>query len=480
MLFYTPEFLVFSVVLLGLLSVIHRNTPRKVVLTVASYVFYMWWNPAFILLIMFSTTVDFFCGRVIGDTKDPKTKRGVLILSLVLNLGVLAFFKYAGFFEANLLYLSRLLGHPLNWATLHVVLPVGISFYTFKTISYTVDVYRGRLPVCRSPLDYALFLCFFPELVPGPLVRASVFLPQLSKLRRVQCDQVTFFLILKGLVKKLIIADNVAQFADQVFSSPERWPSVVIWFATMCFSVQIYCDFSGYSDMAIGIARIVGLELPQNFDKPYFARNPSDFWKRWHITLSSWLRDYLYIPLGGNRGGEFNTYRNLMLTMLLGGLWHGASWNFVVWGAIHGIIQVIHRLYAGWQKSRNPVYGRTSHWLANLVSVLVMQYCVLVTWLVFRIVDTQKMMTALRAFIIPDGRFALGDIGIGNLAFFSTAAVVLVFWAFHGYAYWRKHDYEELLGRARIPAAAVVCCLAGFALYCLWPAKEAPFIYFQF
>ena len=171
MLFYTPEFLVFSVVLLGLLSVIHRNTPRKVVLTVASYVFYMWWNPAFILLIMFSTTVDFFCGRVIGDTKDPKTKRGVLILSLVLNLGVLAFFKYAGFFEANLLYLSRLLGHPLNWATLHVVLPVGISFYTFKTISYTVDVYRGRLPVCRSPLDYALFLCFFvgegPR-APGP------------------------------------------------------------------------------------------------------------------------------------------------------------------------------------------------------------------------------------------------------------------------------------------------------------------------
>jgi len=336
MLFYTPEFLIFSLCLLSVLLFVNRSTPRKGVLLVASYVFYMWWNPAFVLLIIFSTAVDFVVGGRLAAEERLKRRRFWLALSIVSNLGLLGIFKYLGLFMETAKYLAELSGQPVSWEAIHLILPVGISFYTFQTLSYTIDVYRRSIPATRNPLDFALFVAFFPQLVAGPIVRASVFLPQLRDRIRLSCDADTFFLILRGLAKKVLIADNVALFADAIFAQPGDWPSLVIWVATLCFAVQIYCDFSGYSDIAIGIARILGFQLPLNFDHPYFARNPSEFWRKWHISLSSWLRDYFYISVGGNRRGSAATHRNLMSTMLVGGFWHGASWNFVFWGFLHG------------------------------------------------------------------------------------------------------------------------------------------------
>jgi alginate O-acetyltransferase complex protein AlgI len=478
MLFYTPEFLVFSLLLLAALGVAARDFPRKVVLLVASYVFYMWWNPVFILLIVFQTGVNYATGMALASP-DPARRRRALVGSLVVSLGVLGFFKYAGFFADNTLVLMRLLGFEPHWTALEIVLPVGISFYTFHCISYTIDVYRGKIPPTRSPVDFALYIAFFPQLVAGPIVRAAHFLPQLRGPIRISCDGLAFFLIVGGLAKKVIVADNLAPLVDAVFAEPGAWPSAVIWVATLCFAVQIYCDFAGYSDIAIGITRVLGLDIPRNFDHPYFARNPSDYWRRWHISLSSWLRDYLYVPLGGNRHGRLRTYRNLMLTMLLGGLWHGASWNFVLWGLLHGLLLVIHRLYGEWRARRNPSWQPGESLLARIAAVALMQYLVLLTWIPFRVTHAGDMAVAMRKFVLCDFDFGLANLGLGGLSFFSTLLLLGAFAALHALSF-RVGHLETRLARVPTGVAALVCALFGFAAFCLWPLAEAPFIYFQF
>jgi alginate O-acetyltransferase complex protein AlgI len=329
--------------------------------------------------------------------------------------------------------------------------PLGISFYTFHSISYIVDVYRGELRACRSPLDYALFIAFFPELVAGPIVRGKQFLPQLARDVVVRIDEFAVVRVTRGLAKKVLIADNVALFANAVFADPARWPSVVIWLATIAFAVQIYCDFSGYTDIAIGLAHVFGFDLPINFDRPYFARDPRDFWRRWHISLSSWLRDYLYVPLGGNRR---HVVRNIMITMLLGGLWHGASWNFVLWGAMHGVLLIAYRL---WQRPR---------------SLFVTQLFILFTWIAFRVRDPYEMLTAMRKFILFDFDFALAGRGLLTIFFFSTIALMAAFIALHA----SRFD----LSRLRTPLFVVACAGIGIAFFFLWPAEQTPFIYFQF
>lgn len=345
MLFYTPTFLIFFTSVLVLIGVIHKSEPRKLILLVASYIFYMWWNPAFILLIIFSTVVDYFVGGRMHREDNLRKRRLLLLLSLSANLGMLFFFKYYGFFSDSLLGLMRLFGSEPSWTTLNITLPVGISFYTFQTLSYTIDVYRRSIPATKSPLNFALFVAFFPQLVAGPIVRAAAFLPQLERGPRLSCDQTTVFLILKGLVKKVLIADNLAILTDGVFNSPGDWPSSIIWIATIAFAIQVYCDFSGYSDIAIGVSRILGFQLPRNFNHPYISRNPAEFWQRWHISLSTWLRDYVYFSLGGLRSGTLVNYRNMLITMLIGGLWHGAGWNFVLWGLIHACMLIGHRIF---------------------------------------------------------------------------------------------------------------------------------------
>ncbi len=479
MLFPTPEFLIFFVLLLTGLFLLTQYRDQKILLLLASYLFYMWWNPVFILLIILSTVIDYFVGRRMEHAEQPKRRRNLLVISLCANLGVLGFFKYANFFQENLVTLWSFFGGSPSWDLLDVTLPVGISFYTFQTMSYTIDVYRRNIPVSRSPLDFALFVSFFPQLVAGPIVRAADFLPQLKTPTKIQIRSDSLLLILRGLVKKVIIADNLAPLVDHVFSTPETWPSAIIWAATIAFGVQIYCDFSGYSDIAIGIARILGFHLPQNFNWPYFATDPSMFWRRWHISLSTWLRDYLYIPLGGSRHGKLKTYRNLMLTMLLGGLWHGASWNFVLWGGLHGGALALHRLYSEMTAENEWLAQLRNRWFYRLLSFGLMQVFVLLTWITFRVSDTSKMLIAIKKFLFFDFNFSLSGIGIGAISFFSGMSILAGFVILHVIS-WRVGGLDRRLSEASSPALAIVCFAAGIVLVLLWPTTETPFIYFQF
>ena len=300
----------------------------------ASYIFYSWWDWRFLTLIWASTLVDFWSGNRIENTTSNRQKRFYLLLSVSTNLGMLAYFKYAGFFVDSFVDVMGTLGFDLSVEPLRIILPVGISFYTFQTMSYSIDIYRNNLKATKSLLDFALFVGFFPQLVAGPIVRAKDFLQQLSSNNRepIQMGRATK-LILGGLFKKIVIADLLAaEMVDGVFRNPGGSTGLETLLGIYGYALQIYGDFSGYSDIAIGIALLLGFQFSDNFNQPYRALSLQDFWRRWHISLSSWLRDYLYIGLGGNRKGRIKTYRNLLFTMLLGGLWHGASWNFVVWG----------------------------------------------------------------------------------------------------------------------------------------------------
>jgi len=311
-------------------------------LLVMSYGFYAAWNWRYLPLIFGSSTVDFFLARTISKETNHARRKLLLTITVVLNLGFLGFFKYWNFAVENVQVVSAwLTGTPVatNEALRVLLPPVGISFFTFESMSYVIDVYRGDLPAHRSYFRYLLFVAFFPHLVAGPIVRPRDLLPQFEATPVLTREDGSegLFLIAMGLVKKVVFADQLAiHLVDRVFDRPENFSGLEVLAGVYAYAVQIYCDFSGYTDIAIGSALLLGVRFPPNFNAPYIATNLADFWRRWHISLSTWLRDYLYIPLGGNRGSNFNTYRNLMLTMLLGGLWHGASWTFVFWGFLHG------------------------------------------------------------------------------------------------------------------------------------------------
>jgi alginate O-acetyltransferase complex protein AlgI len=342
MLFNTTEFFVFFAIVLAVFYAAPRVL-RRVILLVASYVFYLSWNYKFVVLLLGLTVVDF--GAAIAIERAPAVRKKLfLLISLAANLGMLGFFKYYNFFADNL---AQLLRYPPHSWTYSIILPLGISFHTFQSISYVVDVYRGEQAAIRSPIDYALFISFFPQLVAGPIVRAREFFSDLNAWRHPDREEVLrgVMLIVLGLTKKMAFADQFAQIADSYFQNlsahPGGWAA---WSGVIAFAMQIFFDFSGYTDMAIGMALLLGFHFPVNFRRPYLAFSITDFWHRWHMSLSRWLRDYLYIPLGGNRHGRLMTYRNLMLTMLLGGLWHGASWNFVIWGGYHGGLLSVERM----------------------------------------------------------------------------------------------------------------------------------------
>lgn len=474
MLFHSPEFLIFILIVLGLIALVRQHEPRKAIYLLSSYIFYMWWNPSFILLIMFSTIVDFWVGRRLHQEKKQTRRKLWLLLSLCANLGLLGFFKYFNFFEDNLLYIMRWMGHEPSWISLHVILPVGISFYTFQTLSYTIDIYRRDLKPVSSLLDFSVFVAFFPQLVAGPIVRAKDFLPQLKTNQKLDFRSDHFLLVLKGLFKKVIIADNLALLVDGVFHTPEIFPSIVIWIATLCFAVQIYCDFSGYTDMAIGIAAIFGFRFPLNFNKPYFAKSPSDFWRRWHISLSTWLRDYLYISLGGNRKGSLLTYRNLLITMILGGLWHGASWNFVIWGALHGFLLILYRLF-----NLDKIIAQSKSKIIRFFSWAIMQYFVLLTWITFRVTDFTAMKIAVKKFVLFDFDFALQSIGLGKLRVVSTMIILMLFLAIHQLTYSKPHLLKRV-GQLSPINLYFFTIVMTMTFYFLWPIQEVAFIYFQF
>jgi len=374
MLFNSAPFFLFLIVTLTLFYVSPRSW-RRVILLVASYFFYASWNWRFIPLLLSLTVIDYFCALWIVRTEAAKRKLA-MIISVGANLGFLGFFKYYNFLAANVALFAD---KPENTFFLKIVLPLGISFHTFQSISYVVDVYRGEQEPIRNFLDYAVFIAFFPQLVAGPIVRAREFFVDLFHWQPPTLDDIQsgVFLVFIGLAKKMALADQFSLVADSYFNNVAAMPGAVpAWTATIAFAMQIFFDFSGYTDMAIGTAKLFGFHFPLNFARPYLATSITDFWHRWHMSLSRWLRDYLYIPLGGNRHGEFNTYRNLMLTMLLGGLWHGASWNFMIWGGIHGFLLSVER------RRRGRIH-QVAAW-QNPLRVLLTFALVCLAWVFFR------------------------------------------------------------------------------------------------
>jgi D-alanyl-lipoteichoic acid acyltransferase DltB (MBOAT superfamily) len=354
-------------------------------LLAASLFFYGYWDWRFLSLMLLSIAVDWFVAQRVADASAKEHARRWMWVSVSIQLGILGFFKYFGFFVDSAARLLELAGLNIAAPALNIVLPVGISFYTFQTMSYTIDVYRGHLEPVRRFSDFALYISFFPQLVAGPIERATHLVPQVLEKRKITMSGVYagIYLVVVGLFKKVVVADNLARTANRVFDNYEQYSGIDTVLGALAFTFQIYGDFSGYSDIARGLAKVMGFDLMLNFRLPYFATSPSDFWRRWHISLSTWLRDYLYIALGGNRRGEFFTWRNLMLTMLLGGLWHGAAWNFVLWGIYHGFFLVLYRFGEQFW-GRLGAASRVPRWLSTAVAMALMFVITVGGWILFR------------------------------------------------------------------------------------------------
>ena len=470
MLFNSVLFVLFlpAVVLLARSRASWRT--RKAGLLLASFAFYAAWSPAFVLLIWLSTLVDWQVGLKLGKTKAPAARRTLALISLLLNLGLLGVFKYGNFLIENTIAVFGAMGIVFQPLELRLLLPVGISFYTFQTLSYTLDVFRGRLEPRRSLLDFALYVSFFPQLVAGPIVRASGFLPQLEKEQRATGDQMRwgFTLMVIGLFQKVVLADQIMAFVvDRVYLPSATPGAMEAWTGTIAFAAQIFFDFSGYSLCAIGAGMLLGFKLPDNFRRPYGAIGFSDFWRRWHISLSTWLRDYLYISLGGNRRGPVRTYVNLAITMLLGGLWHGASWNFVIWGALHGLYLVVERLL-------RPVltaWGWTKTTLARFFSGALTYALVCLAWVFFRAADLGSALSLVGAM------FGLGDGGRAmRTEYWAALAISLLLCVAH--AVGRNTDWETV-GR-RVPTKVAVPLLAIMLFLVAISGDARAFIYFQF
>jgi len=488
MLFNTVEFLIFFTIILIALVFIKNQKFQHLLLLGASYFFFYYSSNYLISLLIISTILDFYLAKAIWNTTNITKKKILLIISLAGNLGLLGFFKYAdfGIEQINqMMYAVNLEQIPY----LDLVLPIGISFYTFQTISYIVDVYRGKLEPSKSLKEFALYVAFFPQLVAGPIVRASVFLPQLrEKLKLFDKKPLSLIsiknhnlkfgitLISIGFFKKMFFADNIAPLANLVFSNPFDFSSFEIWAATIAFGIQIYGDFSGYSDIAIGTALILGFKLPINFNKPYFATSPADFWQRWHISLSTWLRDYLYIPLGGNKKSHSRTYVNLAAVMFLGGLWHGASWNFVVWGMLHGAYLAIHRLII----TKFPILNEIKFFkskIGKIIAILITQYFVFLAWIPFRVHDFDAMIFSMNKFILLDLQTEpIISLILTNKFEFS---LIFVFLLLHWYSY-RKTNLIETLSKLSLKKWGIFLLIVVTMIVLFYNGNPEDFIYFKF
>ncbi len=473
MVFNSLEFIVFFIVFYAMYRLLpHR--PQNWLLLAASYYFYAAWDWRFLGLLIGSTVVDYSVALYLGRPHAPAHRRRVLWISIAFNLGVLGFFKYYGFFADNLQALLASAGLGIAVPTLHVILPIGVSFYTFMTMSYVIDVYRREIEPTRDLLNFAVFVAFFPHLVAGPILRAASLLPQIARPRTPTRAQLSdgAWLVGWGLVKKVFVADNLAAVVDSVFRNPD--PSAFeVLVGAYAFAFQIYGDFSGYSDIARGLSKWMGIELNLNFLFPYFVRSPQEFWRHWHISLSTWLRDYLYVPLGGNRGTRWLTYRNLLVTMVLGGLWHGAAWPFVIWGLYQGLLLVTYR----WASEQ----ARGSAWVAALeqpawkaAGWLVMFHLTCYGWLIFRADSTATLGRMTGALVTG---WSMPSPGAGDLALrllFYAGPLV----AAHAYEAWR----QDLHAVPRLPLVAryAVCVALVYLTVLFGEFGGSQFIYFQF
>lgn len=473
MLFNSFIFWVFFLVVI-LLYVRMAHTAQNRMLLVASYIFYGYWDYRFLSLILISTIIDYYVALNIDNSNNETSRKRFLSISIAANLGMLGFFKYFGFFSRELVALLDVFGIQGSPLILDIVLPVGISFYTFQTMSYTIDVYQGKTKSTSRFLDFALYVSFFPQLVAGPIERSSHLLPQILKNRKYQDGDFTegLYHVIFGLFKKVVIADNMAPIVNAIFSKPLTdltGPEVIV--GVYAFAFQIYGDFSGYSSIAKGIGRWMGFDIMWNFKNPYFAISPSDFWQRWHISLSSWLRDYLYFPLGGSRMGKLLTLRNLMITMLLGGLWHGAAWTFVIWGAYHGFILIVYRIYEGFRGALKKTELKSKFHHAALM--VLMFHLVCVSWLLFRAESMNQVFTML-TLVFTD--FQITDLTKYTLAmmFFFVAPLMC-----YEYFTEKKNDLLLLLNidmRLRVAAYTYMAIM----LWVFPPLQTQDFIYFQF
>lgn len=465
---------------LSVLFILYWLTPsfrlQNVLVLAASYYFYACWDVKFLFLIVLVTAAGFWAGEfMLRHADDSKLKRRALLMFLVFNLSILGVFKYFDFFSSSLTLLLNGLGFSIHPLLLKLVLPAAISFYTFESISYVVGAFKNELKVRPNWLEYALFIGFFPKLVAGPIERPNVLIPQLAQARTLtwQLFSRGLFLILLGLCKKVAIADGLAPYVDATFDAPGDHATSDVLLATVAFAFQIYGDFSGYSDIARGAAMLFGIELSLNFNFPYFSKDPSEFWRRWHISLSSWLRDYVYIPLGGNRASEARTYRNLMATMLVGGLWHGAAWTFIAWGAYHGAMLAVHKalapVLAAFSQSRHAMVSRLYPALSLLVFFVLTCY----GWLLFRAHSFEQVSSMTQA--LWAWRPATAALPPPPLSALLGVPLLLIHdWFGHRSAGGFMHEQWPAFCRAGLYAALFTLILMGVA------NSRSAFIYFQF
>jgi alginate O-acetyltransferase complex protein AlgI len=503
MLFNSYTFLVFFIIVLILHNLPFSWKTKKINLLIASYIFYAAWNPPFILLLWLSTLVDFFVGRALYTQENKHKKKLLLVISLIGNLGMLCFFKYGGFILENFTHLVNAFGFNYHPAKPNIILPAGISFYTFTTLCYTIDMYRRESKPVKTLLDFSLFVTFFPHLVAGPIVRPPQLVPQFETPRKASSQQLIqgLFLLSLGLFMKVFLADGMLSgAANTVFNSQDVLKTLDAWMGVLAFSGQIFFDFAGYSSCAIGAALCLGFVLPQNFLFPYAAVGFTDFWRRWHITLSSWLRDYLYIPLGGNRNGKLRTYFNLMVTMLLGGLWHGANWTFVVWGALHGFYLWVEKAYRDYKRKvpGKPALAteyikssfapslhkapegsfppETNHPknLTNFFLALCTFFLINVTWVFFRSPDFTSAWRLLHSMFI---RNSTGTALLSWLDVFKVSLIMVVLVIAH----WLMRNTMVLKVAGKMPWWLLgLVWTSMLLLIALSQNASSSFIYFQF
>ncbi|MEX2122220.1 MAG: MBOAT family protein [Pirellulales bacterium] len=474
MLFCSQQYLLFFVLVFGLYWALPWQRGRVYLLLAASFYFYASWNHWLAAIIAVSTTVDYWVARGMQSAGDPRRRKLLLSVTVVGNLALLCYFKYANFFLESLEQALRAAGSTASLPLLSVILPIGISFYTFEAINYAVDVYRRHVPAERSLANFMLFITFFPHLVAGPIVRARDFLPQIQRAKhwdwaRMQLG-VSFFLM--GLFKKLAIADRMALFADPVFANPEQYRTSAVWLAVLAYALQIYCDFSGYTDMALGSAHMLGYKLAKNFNMPYLAANISDFWRRWHISLSSWLRDYLFIPLGGSRRSAWQTNRNLLITMTLGGLWHGASWTFVAWGVLHGLLLIGHRGFKAFCRARPRLERLLANPLGTAAGVALTFVTVALAWVFFRATTFAGAAAMFQQMFVPHRGLGLP---LHKSSLLVLACLMLVCHVLVERGVWKK-----LAPRLSAPAMGFGYALVLILSMVLAPDAGKAFIYFQF
>ncbi len=482
-LFNSLAFLYFGLVILLFLLIVQHKKWQYLFLLAASYFFYAYSSGYLFLLLLFSSVLDFYCGRSISNSTKKRTRNLFLTLSLVGNIGVLAFFKYTDFAITTVNSVAGFFGYSTSIPLLHLVLPIGISFFTFQTMSYTLDIYMNKLKPTSSFLNFALYVSFFPQLVAGPIVRAADFLPQLSK--KIVVTKENFMqgltLVMWGLVKKIVIADNIALFVNSFYADPTAIPgSLPIILAAIAFTIQVYCDFSGYSDIAIGLARIMGFHFNLNFDKPFFSQSIAEFWKRWHISLSTWFRDYLFTPIMGKRFTLKKLYASVFFVYLVSGLWHGAGWNFVAWGALHGTFLVISMVSSQWRNKFNKKIGLLKvpkfHRVLRTAWTL---YLVVFSLLLFRLYDARFIWYAAKKFLILDfSEFTSQVIQVAS-AYETSLLIMGIFVIIHTITYFKKDTISHIAQKGYFEWTMYLIGMI-LLLYFLAPSESIQFIYFQF